>query len=41
MTKNLQAKVFFSVLTKNSNQENLTENLVTFKRQDSVKDEQL
>ena len=30
--KSLQTKVFFSVITKNSNWENLTKNLVTFKR---------
>ena len=30
--KSLQAKIFFSVITKNSNQEILTKNLVTFKR---------
>ena len=31
--------MFFSVLTKNSNQDILTKNLVTFKKQDGVKDE--
>ena len=30
--KRLEAKIFFSVITKNSNWEILTENLVTFKR---------
>ena len=30
--------MFFSVTTKNSNWENLTKNLVTFKRWDGVKD---
>ena len=30
--KSLQAKIFFSVITKNSNWEVLPENLVTFKR---------
>ena len=30
--KSLSAKIFFSVITKNSNQEILTKNLVTFKR---------
>ena len=39
--KSFQAKIFFSVITKNSNQELLTENLVTFKRSDVVKDEKL
>ena len=29
--------MFFSVTTKNSNRENLTKNLVTFKRWDGVK----
>ena len=31
--------MFFSVITKNTNQENLTKNLVTFRRWDEVKDE--
>ena len=31
--------MFFSVVTKNSNWEISTENLVTFKREDGVKDE--
>ena len=31
--------MFFSVITKNLNWENLTKNLVTFKKQDGVKDE--
>ena len=31
---------FFYVITKNLNWEILTENLVTFKRQDGVKDEE-
>ena len=39
--KSLQAKVFFSVMTKNSNWENLLKNLVTFKRSDGIKDEKL
>ena len=30
--KGLQAKIFFSVMTKNSNREILLKNLVTFKR---------
>ena len=30
--KSLQAKIFFSVITKNSNWEILSKNLVTFKR---------
>ena len=33
--------MFFSVITKNSNQEISTKNLVTFKRWDGVKDEKL
>ena len=33
--------MFFSVITKNSNWEILSKNLVTFKRQDGVKDEQI
>ena len=33
--------MFFSVITKNSNWEVLTQNLVTFKRQDGIKDEKL
>ena len=37
--KSLEAKIIFSVITKNSNFEVLTKNLVTFKRQDGVKDE--
>ena len=32
--KNLYTKMFFSVITKNLNEENLTKNLVTFKRWD-------
>ena len=35
--KKLLAKIFFSVITKNSNWEILTKNLVTFKRQDGFK----
>ena len=31
--------MFFSVITENFNWENLTKNLVTFKRWDGVKDE--
>ena len=38
MTKSSRAKIFFC-LTKNSNWEILTKNLVTFKRKDCVKDE--
>ena len=34
-------KYFFSLITKNLNQEVLTKNLVTFKRWDGVKDEKL
>ena len=37
----LQAKIFFSVITKNSNWEILPKNLVTFKRSDGIKDEKL
>ena len=33
--------MFFSVITKNSNCQIVTRNLVTFKRQDGVKDEKL
>ena len=33
--------MFFSVITKNSNWEILPKNLVTFKRQDGIKDEKL
>ena len=33
--------MFFSVITKNLNWENLTQNLGTFKRWDRVKDEKL
>ena len=33
--------MFFSVITKNSNWEILTKNLVTFKRLDAVKNERL
>ena len=33
--------MFFSVITKNSNWEILTKNLVTFKRSDGVKGEEL
>ena len=39
--KGLSAKICFSVITKNSSWEILTKNLVTFKRQDGVKDEKL
>ena len=38
-TKKFINKIVFSVITKNSNQEILTNNLVTFKRWDVVKDE--
>ena len=37
--KILYTKIFFSVITKNSNWEILTKNLVTFERYDAVKDE--
>ena len=39
--KSLWTKIFFSVITKNSDWEILTKNLVTFKREDRVKDENL
>ena len=39
--KCLYAKIFFSVITKNSNWGIRTKNLVSFKRKDSVKDEKL
>ena len=34
--KSLQAKIFFSVVTKNSNWDILTKNLVTFKRKRKI-----
>ena len=40
MTKVYQQK-YFSVITKNSNWEILTKNLVTFKRKNGVRDEKL
>ena len=39
--KSLQAKIFFSAKTKNSNWEILVNNLVTFKKWDGVKDEKI
>ena len=39
--KSLYAKIFFSIITKNSNREILPKNFVTFKRQDGIKDEKL
>ena len=39
--KNLQSKIFFSAIIKNSNWEILPKNLVTFKRQDGIKDEKI
>ena len=39
MTKRVYKEKYFSVIIKNSNWENLTENLVTFERYDAVKDE--
>ena len=39
--KSLWAKIFFTVITKNSNLEISTKNLVTFKRKDGVKDKKL
>ena len=41
MTKKVYKQKYFSVITKNSNWEILTKNLVTFKRKDGVKDEKL
>ena len=41
MKKKFTSKIFFSAVTKNSNWEILAKNLVTFKRQDGVKDENL
>ena len=40
-SKSLWAKIFYSVITKNSNWEILPKNLVTFKRSDCIKDEKL
>ena len=37
----MQTRIVCSVVTKNSNWENLTKNLVTFKRSDGVNDERL
>ena len=37
--KSLQAIIFFTVITKNSNWEILPKNLVNFKRWDGIKDE--
>ena len=39
--ESLYAKIFFSVITKNSNWEILPKNLVAFKRSDGIKDEKL
>ena len=39
--KNLYKKIFFSVITKNSNWEILPKNLVAFKGQDGIKNEKL
>ena len=41
MTKKVYKQQYFSVITKNSNWENLSKNLVTFKKLDEVKDEKL
>ena len=41
MKKRFTSKIFFSAITKNSNWDILAKNLVTFKRQDGVKDENL
>ena len=37
----LWTKIFFSIITKKSNEEILTKNVVTFKKFDGVKDEKL
>ena len=39
MTKKVYKQKYFSLITKNWNWEILTENLVTFRREDGVKDE--
>ena len=39
--KSLQAKIFLFVITKDSNWEILTKNLVTFERPDGIKNEKL
>ena len=39
--KSLLAKIFFFVITKNSNWKILPKNLVTFKREDGIEDEKL
>ena len=39
MTKKVYKQFFLSLITKNLNREILTNNLVTFKRWDGVKDE--
>ena len=41
MTKKVYKQKYFSVIKKNSNWEIFSKNLVTFKRQDGVKDEKL
>ena len=41
MTNKVYKQKYFSVITKNSNWEVLPKNLVTFKRQDGIKDEKL
>ena len=41
MTKTVYKQKYFSVITKNSNWEILPKNLVTFKRQDGIKNEKL
>ena len=41
MTKKVYKQKHFSVITKNSNWEILTKNLVKFKRKNGVKDEKL
>ena len=39
MTRKVYKQKCFSVITKNFNWENLTKNLVTFKKQNGVKDQ--
>ena len=39
--KSLQAKIFFFVITKNSNRDILLKNSVTFKREDGIEDKKL
>ena len=41
MTKNLETKTFFPVITKNLNWENLAKILITFKKWNELKNEKL